>query len=571
MNWSALSQRLDSPSTLRTIRATFWVFGVAAGLVLTYTTRYYINGDAPAYVEMGEFFRNGVWEGLANLTYSPLYPLLLGIAQAVLRTDPLNEIPILHWVNFFVFLVSMAVCELILRFVRRDWERTGPHGEKPLSFGLLCMCSYALLLVAALISVRPRLLSPDMLVLALTLACAATLLWVREKPESYGRYAVMGLMVGFGYLAKSFFFCFSPVFFFMGALMAGSLRKAAARTLVAVLAALLVASPLMAALSHRMGRFSYGELGGLAYALWVSGDTSSTSGPEVIHERPLVRIYRYPLPCAQPSGHDICFWHKGVRPILNPAAHVGLAVQNAKELFSAAPWLALFPIWIAFVLFWGGFRLSPWVPPSAALTLITPGVLGCAFYFLIRVEPRYLASFIFLLFVGCATGLRFPAGERYPAKTLAIAASVLTLLMCCLLIHTVIDQSAAGLKGSAGKPSYLDAYKERIAVKEFLEAHGVSPGDAAAVIERRPPIYWARMLRISIVGEIPDLQDFLGSAPQDRRLALKALARENVRAVVGKNAALRGLEEEGWRFIPGAKDFFACIIPDEFFDKRFAP
>jgi hypothetical protein len=112
---------------------------------------------------------------------------------------------------------------------------------------------------------------------------------------------------------------------------------------------------------------------------------------------------------------------------------------------------------------------------------------------------------------------------------------------------------------------------ERVAVKKFLEAQGVTAGDDVAVIDRRPPVYWGRMLKVTIVGEIPDVGEYLRSAPTDREAALRALRNENVRAVVGKGAELHALEKDGWRLVPGTRDYFVSIISGLSFDKRPAP
>ena len=36
------------------IRVAFWVLGIVLGSIMAYTGRYYINGDAIVYMEMGE-------------------------------------------------------------------------------------------------------------------------------------------------------------------------------------------------------------------------------------------------------------------------------------------------------------------------------------------------------------------------------------------------------------------------------------------------------------------------------------------------------------------------------------
>ena len=73
------------------VRRAFWIIGLLLGALLTYTTRYFLNGDGINYIEMGEALRNGAWSGLVNLTESPAYAFLLGLGHIVLDTNTLAE------------------------------------------------------------------------------------------------------------------------------------------------------------------------------------------------------------------------------------------------------------------------------------------------------------------------------------------------------------------------------------------------------------------------------------------------------------------------------------------------
>ena len=100
----------------------YWAVGLTAGAILTYTTRYYLNGDGINYIEMGEALRHGWWSGLVNLTESPGYAFLLGLGQIVLNTNRLNELQLLKSVNFVCFVVAMAACELFVHMLKRQFS-----------------------------------------------------------------------------------------------------------------------------------------------------------------------------------------------------------------------------------------------------------------------------------------------------------------------------------------------------------------------------------------------------------------------------------------------------------------
>ena len=120
---------IDADRMQSRIRILFWIIGPLAAGALTYTTRYFINGDAMTYIEMGESFINGRFSALVNLTYSPGYPVLLGLAQSILKTNPLNEIQALKIVNFFCFLLGMAGCDSLLSCNKKRTEKIRRHGR----------------------------------------------------------------------------------------------------------------------------------------------------------------------------------------------------------------------------------------------------------------------------------------------------------------------------------------------------------------------------------------------------------------------------------------------------------
>jgi hypothetical protein len=544
------------------IRAAFWIIGLLSGILLCYGTRHYINGDAVAYIEMGRALRNGNLWGLANLTYSPGYPVLLGLAQAILDTDPLNELQYLRIVNFFCFVLGMIACEALLTVVRRDHIREDPGGaRRPLPFEIVRALTYGMFLICALLLVRVRLMTPDMLILAILIWATTAVLWIKEDPGRYSRFLVLGAILGVGYLVKSFMFPFSAVFFGLAALVSGSWRRAVPRVLAAVSVMLIVGAPLMGALSYRMGRFSYGELGGLAYGLWISGEGEPINKPEALNEKPRVVVYRYAVPCTQPSGHDICYWYVGFGPKPDLRAHFKVITENIAGLLQQTPWLVLLLIWFLFLRLRGSFRWGRPVNPSQSAVLLIIGAAGIGFFCLLHMEPRYVAPFFFLGFVGLAGGLRCSPRDPAALRRIRIASAGLMLFFSVLLVHSLVDQSLSGLGSPRGKLSYRDAFREHVAVKNFLEKHGTRRGSEVAVLGRRPPIYWARMAGVTIVGEVTDPDEFFHSTPLERAHAVEALSRADIKALVGKDPRLNALAGEGWTLVPGTRDYYALSIP----------
>ncbi len=59
-----------------------------------YAQRYVVGPDGVAYLDLSDAVVAGHWSGLVNLYWSPLYPLLIGLARIVTRASPAGEVPV---------------------------------------------------------------------------------------------------------------------------------------------------------------------------------------------------------------------------------------------------------------------------------------------------------------------------------------------------------------------------------------------------------------------------------------------------------------------------------------------
>jgi 4-amino-4-deoxy-L-arabinose transferase-like glycosyltransferase len=539
----------------RLIRFLFWTIGPFIALVLTYTTRFFINGDAIAYVEIGAALRDGnLWE-LANLTYSPGYPALLSLGQILFNTNPLNELELLRIVNFFCFLLAMGSCELFTRILKRETAAVSSQDQSALHWPMVLLLSYSLFLVAALVWVKVRLLNPDMLVMAVMLTCTAVVLWIRENPEPH-KYAVLGICCGIGYLVKSFFFVFSGVFFLLAALCAGSYWKAVSRVAVAVALMLLVGSPLILALSHKLGRFTTGELGKTAYAVFIAGQGTQFR-PKLIDQDTRTRVYRHGNMGTRPSGYDICYWSEGVVPKFDFRAHARVFSENLLEVFRQLPFIFVALAWYLAQIGFSGYSFRSSHPPSFFFLVFTVCLAGVGFYSLIHVETRYLAGPLFIGFSGLVASVR-RSEDSWKWKTW-IPSLLFLLVLWAHLLYSGVDQSLRSYQSTPGKPSYKQAFLELHAVKDFLRDSGVTQGAEVGILGN-PPTYWARFAGIHVTAEIEEPERFLATSGDHRLRVLQELEKEGIRAVVGKDNRLKGLEPEGWRIAQGTRDYYLIFL-----------
>ena len=261
-----------------------------------------IDGDAVAYMDIGDCLRAHQWAGIVNGYWHPLYPALLAAGHALFHSTPANELHAYYMVNFAIFLLGMlaVVCftDALVRLrstltvdrsslkatadplrTTENEERTTDNGECTTHHLLdrypLRYLGLALVVIASQRELSLGKVRPDALLQALLLFALAALL--AHLATGRLRYAaLMGLALGCAYLTKSFAFVVALLCI---AVLAGFrwlwLKHKAARILTAALAALacfaVVSGPYIAALSHARGRFDFGDSGALNYAWYVAG------------------------------------------------------------------------------------------------------------------------------------------------------------------------------------------------------------------------------------------------------------------------------------------------------------
>lgn len=537
---------------------TFWITGILLGALLGYTSRFYINGDAMTYVEMGEAIRTGWWGGLANLTYSLGYPAVLSVFQTVLDTNPMNEIQWLKVANFACLLCAMASCHKLVKIVLDERQNLeDPHHKllPPLATKSLC---YGMFLVCTLVLIRVRLINPDMLVCALIINAVIVILLIRRSPLIYKWYILLGLIIGIGYLVKSFFLIYSSILLLTAALCSASLKKAIARLATTFAVIAILSAPLMGVLSNKLGRFTYSRIGPLAYAQLVSGSGEPTR-PTVIVVKPKTSLFPSATPETRPSAYDIAYWNEGLKPKFDIGTQLKTIIRNIGAIFSQSPWLFFVLILLAVMWSSGAIKVGPLLPPSVPIVLVLPALGGIGFYTLIYMEPRYVAPFLFLAFVSMVITVRIRVNNPASQKTFSLATGILMLLFAGILIQSTYDQSVRGLISTKRKLSYKAAFVEQTHVKSTIERLGVARGAHVGIICGMPT-YWARIAGVRIIAEVNDCHEFLSVGKDNRAAVFSALKKEGIEALVAKGAEFGKLQDEGWSKVPETRDFYMSPI-----------
>ena len=68
---------------------------------------YQIDGDAVAYMDIGDLLRSHHWAGAVNAYWHPLYPATLALGHSLFHATRFTELHAYYFVNFGIFLLEL--------------------------------------------------------------------------------------------------------------------------------------------------------------------------------------------------------------------------------------------------------------------------------------------------------------------------------------------------------------------------------------------------------------------------------------------------------------------------------
>ena len=551
---------------------------IGFALIEAWSQRRFINEDGISYLDMSDVLIRHNWHLLINPIWSPLYPFLIGVATWLTRPSAQWEVPIVHALNFLIFLGALASFEFLMRQVirvlRQENGREDGDSRAPLPVWAWQLLGYSLFAWSTFGMIwAPRMITPDLLVATFVYLDAGLLLSLRASTDGTERSRtclLLGLTLGLGYLAKAILFPMAFVFLVVAFFMIGEWRKAVLPVAMTFLLFCAVAAPLLIAMSMRVGRPSYSEVGNMNYAWHVNHFNpyfSSTSGPPsylkhpmaLLHERPDVYGFREPLALTYPPRSDMQYWSAGAGAVVNPRDQVQAIGENLHVLFAD---VHIEPMWVLI----GGTLILMLMSPNAprrfwsilrSWPLFVPGVVAPCLYLLVSLEPRYVAPFLVLVLLGLFPGILLlnpeNAAKRAAILTVATAASVMVLTALLVAYHL------------AGFP-HEENGELFVQVGQSLNRAGVQPGEDVAIIgDSSDGCRWARMARVRIVAQIlrEDAGHFLQVAsPGVKTEVYDAFARAGAKAVVAEQTPPSGGFED-WQRLGQSHYYVHFLAPVE--------
>ena len=517
-----------------------------------------------SYLDMGDAFFRGDWGTAINGFWSPLYSLLLGLPMRLIRPTPKWEFPVVHLVNYLIYLSALFAFDFFLReLIRIHQERrqsslrdetlnhqaTGnsPAGTslpdwvwQALGYTLFLWCTLGLITLASA--------SPDLLLSVFVYLALALLLRIRRGVCSPQSFFILGLVLGMGYLAKAPMLPLSFVFFLVALAWFGNLRKSGPLVLAGVLGFALTAGPFIAALSSK-GRFTTGDSGKLNYLWhvnkvpffhWQGTDPryGTLAHPtRKIFDSPAIYEFGSPLNATYPPWYDPSYWYEGASPRFEWNQQIAAVKASARvylELFTYKSHLAVF-LGFLILLYKGRKRFLEGLTDEWGL--LVPSIAAFAMYLLVHVEPRYLGPFLPSLWLGLFSSLRTPREQSQKLIACTIVPIVLVVMIALITrsTHTfyssVRNTTTSAGEQTAGQPTQFQ-------ISESLRSSGLQPGDEIGLLNFDPfwlPIVnWARLAHLRIIAEMPNSEAdvFFSSGDSRRREAIEAFSKAGAKALI---------------------------------------
>jgi hypothetical protein len=556
MKLSSRDFEKDSPAFLvvsqhvreRRLVFLFWAVALLLGAVQAWTGRNAMNEDGISYLDIGDAFVRGDWSRALNSYWGPLYSWFLGLALFILKPSPDWEFAVVHLVNFAVFVGALwcfhfFLSELVDR--RRAFEAS-KHVVSNLPPWAFLALGYALFIWFSLEWISIRSVTPDMGVSAVVYLASGLILRMQRQRENLGNFILLGVVLGCGYWTKYPMFPMAFVFLAISVFSIGSARKGLRRALVALVVFLAIGSPLFVTFSHRAGHITFADSARLnyawnvngipAYAHWQGGPPGDGSAVHPTRESlEGLSVYEFEKPNwgTYSLWYNPVYWHQGLH------VHFHLRKQLAKLFATTKIYFNIFfrlqgaliaGFLILFMMNGRGWGCLTNILQQWRLLIISLVALGM--YSLVRVDLRFVAPFLILLWTGLASAVEFRANSDESRKAVSCVTAAMLIVVMITTFANTVSVALGDVSGEPNSTNSLALVQCRVA--DELRREGIRPGDEVAFIGASFSAYWARLARVRIVAEIvpEDADKFWAADPTAKERIINAFRGTKARIIV---------------------------------------
>jgi len=537
-----------------------WAVMLCAWVAQALSARDFATADAISYLDISYSCLAGNWHALVNGWWSPAFPFLLTLWLKIFNPSPFREAVVLHLLSFASLVVALAVFEYFMRtfLVFRKTVLAGDqNSEQPVSDDWIWIVGYSLFFWISTFLTPPSLEQPDILVFILYLLAAAVSMQLLLEPQKWSRYFLLGLVLGAGYLTKSVMFPLAFVFYAALCFHKDRLQMLP-KLIFSVIIFAAVCSPFALALSKSKGRFTFGDVGVMAYRHVMGMDEQPlvpdtrarpSAAPHIADYSQIIQLGTFP-PWSDPSyGYRATPFHFMLRRQLN-RTHIVLRYYFDLFVVQLGPLLTGL-----LVLFFLGNRRELGKRLARLPVLWLPAIAGLAFYASMRVDGRFLPGYIVVLYAACVASLRLPQSMNLQKTTRAIALAVSFLLLSQIAVQ--VSHEASHLFGRQPHPDWQ--------VATALQQMGSKNGDRVsymgyALVDHA----WAHLARVRIAAEIPeeDVLNFWASDKKERQQIINWLSSTAVRALITQNVPDSAMSM-GWTKVADTNYYILELSADQ--------
>ncbi|HVD61544.1 MAG TPA: hypothetical protein VNC11_11785 [Gemmatimonadaceae bacterium] len=513
-----------------------WAIVVFGGIVEAIAWAFFVNPDGVAYLNLSDAYARGDWAGAVNTYWGPLYPFLIGTIHRVYRWPMYWESSVVHAINFAIYLGSYACFRFMMRALTR-YQQSKQNADAELYFidwnkGWAFVLAHTLFLWSALVLIGVPIVTPDMLLSAEIYVIVGLMLYVRAGRRGMATPILLGVLLGLSYLTKQVMFPVSLLVLACIGWEGRTIRWSGLQRAAAVVSFLIVATPQLIAMSRSAGKPSFGESGGINYALYVNGyphywtGSPPGSGQPAHPVRQILSdpaVYEFAIDDSSSSYPYLDkegYWFQGIRPhfdlsqqLTATERELDIYVSGFAPLFLGAVVLVLMGV--------KGKRRD-----LVAVCIVASGVF--VLYALVHTEWRLVAPWAVVLFLAVASGLSFrgDVSARTGVRAMLVGLAVWHILLTANGVRRASLDAVSVLTGRTSNDYWT--------IASALQRLGLKHGQRVASIGSAADAYWARLAGVQLAMEIPvhvaDQYWILDAA--DRARVHEAMARNGASMIV---------------------------------------
>jgi 4-amino-4-deoxy-L-arabinose transferase-like glycosyltransferase len=530
------------------VRTAFRTLAVLLGALHTYAAvkSQSMNADGISYLDIGDAYFRADWATAINTVWSPLYSWILGLVNFIFKPSMAWEFPAVHLVNFLIFLAALSSFEFMWGNARAVPQISNTH---TISESFWWALGYLLFIWTSLSLIEIWAVTPDMLMAVFVFLAAGLVAQIRSGDEKLRVFLRLGLVLGLGYLSKTFMFSTALVFLVVAWLVQQRTSGSAKRTLTAAAVFLVISLPYVTLISNAKGKLTIGESGtvtyvrhvlGIPYPHWQGSPEQHifpTHPSRVIHRSPAVYEFGEPIGGTYPIAFDPSYWYEGITAQLTSGNLTGSLLASGihyLELFFQKQGILTACVLVLYCMRQRRKRDSSEILRRWALVI--PAVISFGLYALVLVEDRYVGVFVLLFWSDILANIRLP-----DLPDTSIWMKVVSLVAASGLLANIILFNLDGFTRLI--PSVNSSFTEAsapaarpLAVAEALHELGIQQGDKVGVIGYAYDSFWARLARVKIVAEMleADAMDFWQGDEALQQSVLQAFASSGTKAVIAE-------------------------------------